>query len=286
MRAAEGRLQIGLAGQGTLRWVAADLTGVLEEARRRLDLSPLAAVAMGRALTAAALIQRISLATPTRLVVEVLGDGPLGRVVAEADNRGRLRGSVGAPQIATPPDGRMALAPVVGQGCLRVTREDDRSRTTSQVALVTSELGEDVAHYLEQSEQIRSAVLLGVLPRSGGIAAAGGFVVEALPGTEEEMVEELEHNIRGVEGVSAVLERGGGAALAAAVLDGLDREVIEEVPLTYRCRCDRSTLLAQLLTLTRGDLESVIGDDSECEAECAFCGTTYRFPASELLATN
>ena len=286
MNAAEGRLQIGLAGQGTLRWAAADITGVLEEARRRLDLSPIAAVALGRTLTAATLIQRISLRLSSRLIVEVLGDGPLGKVIAEADSQGRLRGLVGAPRIATPADGRMALAPLVGHGLLRVTREDERSRHSSQVALVTSELGEDVAHFLEQSEQIRSAVLLGVLPRPGGIAAAGGFVVEALPGTEDGLVEELERNIRGVEGVSAVLGRGGGAALAAAVLDGLDCELLEEVPLHYRCRCSRETLRAQLLTLAHADLESVLGEDGQCEAECAFCGATYRFPAAELLATN
>jgi molecular chaperone Hsp33 len=274
MNSADGRLQIGLAAQGTLRGVAADIGGVLEEARRRLDLSPIAAVALGRALTAAALIQRISLKVSARLIVEVLGDGPLGKVIAEADNQGRLRGLVGAPQIATPADGRMALAPVVGRGLLRVTREDERSRHSSQVALVTSELGEDVAHYLEQSEQIRSAVLLGVLPQPGGIAAAGG------------LVDELERNIHGVEGVSAVLERGGGAALAAAVLAGLDCELLEEIPLRYRCRCSRETLRVQLLTLDRADLESIIAQDGTCEAECAFCGTTYRFPASELLATN
>ncbi len=283
---ADGWLQLGSAGQGSLRWVAADIGGVLEEARRRLDLSPIAAVALGRTLTAAALIQRICLRMPRRLIVEVLGDGPLGKVIAETDREGRMRGLVGAPQIATPADGRLALAPLLGRGLLRVTREEERSRSSSQVALVTGELGEDVAHYLEQSEQIRSAVLLGVLPRPGGIAAAGGFVVEALPGTEEETLEELERNIRGVEGVSAVLARGGGAALAAAVLDGLDHEVLEEIPVAYRCRCSRESLLDQLLTLGRADLESVIDDDGECEAVCAFCGAVYRFPIGELLASN
>lgn len=286
MNAGEGRLHVGLAGSGTLRWAAADIAGVLEEARRRLDLSPIAAVALGRTLTAATLIQRISLRLCSRLVVEVLGDGPLGKVIAEVDDRGRLRGLVGTPRIATPADGRMALAPLVGRGLLRVTREDGRSRASSQVALVTGELGEDVAHYLEQSEQIRSAVLLGVLPHPGGIAAAGGFIVEALPGTDEALVEELERNIRAVEGISAVLERGGGPALARAVLEGLECEVVEEIPLAFACRCSRETLRSQLLTLPRADLESVIAEDGLCEAECAFCGTTYRFPAAELLATN
>ena len=126
-------LESGLASRGSLRWVAADITLVLEEARRRLDLSPIAAVALGRSLSAAALIQRISLKMPARVVLEVVGDGPMGKVVAEVDSKGHLRGLVGNPQLETPEDGRMRIAPLLGSGFLRVTREEKRSRYSSQV---------------------------------------------------------------------------------------------------------------------------------------------------------
>jgi molecular chaperone Hsp33 len=219
--------------------VAADITLVLEEARRRLDLSPIAAVALGRSLSAAALIQRISLKMPARVVLEVVGDGPMGKVVAEVDSKGHLRGLVGNPQLETPEDGRMRIAPLLGSGFLRVTREEKRSRYSSQVELVSGELGDDITHYLEQSEQIRSAVLLGVLPRPIGIGAAGGLIVEALPGTEDEVIDQLEENIRTLEGVSSCMDRGGIPALVKAVLQGFDREIVERQPLEYRCRCNR-----------------------------------------------
>lgn len=280
------RLDVGLAGQGTLRWVAVDLTQVLEEARRRLDLSPIAAVALGRALAAATLIQRISFKVPARLVLEVVGDGPLGKVVAESTSDGSMRGLVGEPRLPTPADGRMRIAASVGKGILRVTRETERSRYSSQVQLVSGELGDDVTHFLEQSEQIRSAVLLGALPRPIGIAAAGGLIVEALPGTEETVLRRLESNIRKLEGVSATLERGGPRGLADAVLDGFDRDLIDGQPVAYRCPCSREQLLDRLLPLAQQDLESVIADDGTCEAVCAFCGDRYRYAVGELLSTN
>ncbi|MEE8138543.1 MAG: Hsp33 family molecular chaperone HslO [Thermoanaerobaculia bacterium] len=284
--AGSGRLEVGLAGLGTLRWVAVDITLLLEEARRRLDLSPIAAVALGRSLTAAALLQRISFKVPARLVLEVMGDGPLGKVVAEADSSGRLRGMVGNRRLPTPEDGRMRIAPLVGQGFLRVTREGRRGRYSSQVALVSGELGSDLAHYLEQSEQIRSAVLLGVLPKPTGIAAAGGLVVEALPGTEDRIIDRLEANIGALEGVSFYLDRGGIPALAEAVLEGFEREVVESQALEYRCRCTRQGLLSQLLPLAQQDLAALVREDGTCEASCVYCGSRYVYAAEEFAITN
>lgn len=281
-----GKLEIGLAGLGTLRWVAADIALILEEARRRLDLSPITAVALGRSLTAAALLQRISFKVPARIIFEVVGNGPLGRLVAEANSSGKMRGRVGNRQIPTPGDGRMKIAPLVGEGFLRVTREGRGGLYCSQVALVSGELGSDLAHYLEQSEQIHSAVLLGVLPKPTGIAAAGGLVVEVLPGTEEEIIKQLESNIRSLEGVSAYLERGGIPALAEAVLEGFEREIVETHALEYECRCSRGELLSQLRPLADYDLEALLRRDGVCEARCAYCGARYEFSSEELATTH
>ncbi len=275
----------GLAAHGDLRWVAVDLTTALEEARLRLDLSPIATVALGRALAGAVLVQRIALKTPTRLVLEISGDGPLGRVVAEASASGDMRGLVGNPRQPTPAEG-LRLAAAIGSGVLRVTREGPRKAYTSQVALVSGELGDDLTHYLEQSEQIRSAVLLGVLLRPDGVAAAGGLIVEALPGTEDERITQLETNLRQRDGVSVYLDRGGISALVDLVLDGFDREPLETVELRYRCGCTREGLQARLLPIARQDLTALLGPDGRCEAECAFCGERYVFDADELLSTH
>lgn len=278
-------LVTGLAARGDLRWVAVDLTDALEEARRRLDLSPIATVALGRALAGAVLVQRIALKTPTRLVLEVDGDGPLGKVMAEANTSGHLRGLVGNPQQPTPEEG-LRLAPAVGRGVLRVTREGPRKSYSSQVALVSGELGEDLTHYLEQSEQVRSAVLLGVLLRPDGVAAAGGLVVEALPGTEDLALAQLETNVQQRDGVSVYLDRGGISALVDMALDGFDREPLDTLGLEYRCQCTRQGLRAQLLPIARQDPTALLGPDGRCDAVCAFCGERYVFAADELLSTH
>src|SRR4051812_20393262 len=206
---APGLLQLGMAGEGALRWAVADVTEVVEEARGRLDLSPVAAAALGRCLAGAALLLRLATKTPTRLVLEIRGDGPLGRVIAEADQEGNLRGMVGDPHVDVPPTpaGKLAVGRAVGKGMLRVLREHEGGGSYhSQVELVSGEIGEDVAHYLKQSEQSRSAVLLGVLAKPFGVAAAGGMIVEVLPGAPEETIARLEQNIAGIPGVSHLVE--------------------------------------------------------------------------------
>lgn len=275
-------LQTGLAGRSTFRWVAADLSLVLEEARRRLDLSPLSAVALGRLLTGAALVLRLSFKVPARLVLEVTGDGELGSVRAEVENDGGVRGTVANPRVETPEGGEMRIAEAIGRGFLKITRDSKGKRHTSQVALVSGELGDDLTHYLEQSMQIRSAVLLGVLPHSRGIRVAGGLVVEALPGTEDEDISRLESNIRAIEGVSRCLRVGGVPKLLAAVFAGFEPEILEQRPLEYRCRCDRDRLLAQLRGLSRDDRDYLVKEENTCEAVCSFCGTRYEFSALEL----
>ncbi|MEM7354057.1 MAG: Hsp33 family molecular chaperone HslO [Acidobacteriota bacterium] len=280
--ASRGALQLGVAGNGDLRWAVADVGGPTEAIRAGRDLSPIAAVALGRALSAAALLLRFTTKEPGQLVLEVMGDGPLGKVMAEVDSLGRLRGLVGDPHLATPEDGSLAVGWAVGQGTLRVTQESSRGRYSSQVELVTGELGKDLVHFLEQSQQIRSAVLLGVLPRSTGIAAAGGLLVEAFPGVPEETLERLERNITALDGVSAYLERGGLAELRDAVLDGFDIEELERHPLDYHCRCERDSVVIPMQQLSAEELDSIADAAGRIYAECAFCGTQYAIERQEL----
>jgi molecular chaperone Hsp33 len=284
---AAGTLQLGLAGGGALRWAVADVTGVVEEARGRLDLSPVAAAALGRSLAGAALLLRFAAKTPSRLVVEIRGDGPLGRVIAEADPEGNLRGMVGDPRVTVPnyPNGKLAVGSAVGKGLLRVLREHASGGSYhSQVELVSGEISEDVAHYLAQSEQRHSAVLLGVLARPSGVAAAGGMIVEVLPGAPEEVIERLERNILSVPGVSQLVEAGGPGHVIDTLLAGLDREVHESGPLRYRCRCSRERLRHHLALLPVEDRDHLCDTEGRIEADCVFCGSRYRYTLDELAA--
>lgn len=284
--ASTGSLLLGLTDEG-LRWAVADLSGPAEVARIRLDLSPIAAVALGRVLSAAALLLRFTTKNPGSLGVEVAGDGPLGRVVAEVASDGGLRGMVGEAHIETPASGQLEIGWAVGEGLLKVTRERATGeRYSSQVALVDGEIGSDLAHYLDQSEQIRSAAMLGVLPGPEGVMAAGGLLVEALPGTPDESIARVEANIAALDGVSARLAAGGAMALASAVLDGFHLEAAESHLLEYRCRCNGESLMARLRELPEQDLDSITDSAGAVVAECAFCGERYAFPRERLSPAN
>lgn len=283
--AAEGRLELGLAGDGALRWAAVDLTDVVREARDRRDLGPVSTAALGRCMAGAALLLRLSTKTPTRLIVDVRGDGPLRQVLAETDDEGNLRGLVGEAHVDVPhrPDGKLNVGGAVGRGFLRVLREHGSGGSYhSQVELVSGEIGDDLAHYLEQSEQTASAVLLGVLARPDGVAAAGGMIVEVLPGAADEAVSALQDNIARVRGVSHLLDEGGIPNVLDTVLSGLGREVREERTLRYRCRCSRERLLRHLVLLSAEDRDYLREEDGTIDADCVFCGEHYRFLPEEL----
>jgi molecular chaperone Hsp33 len=283
---ARGELQAGTAAEGDLRWVAVDVTAPAELVRGRLDLSPVAAAALGRCMAGAAMLLRLSAKAPWRLVLEVRGDGPLGKVMAEADQEGNLRGLVGEPQVqvAHNANGKLAVGAAVGEGTLHVLREYEQRgvRYQSQVRLVSGEIGEDLAHFLEQSEQTRSAVLVGVLTRPEGVTAAGGLVVEVMPGAREETIARLERNIEASREVSRILEAQGAPGVQEAILAGLRPQRRERQALRYHCRCSRERFLGHLLGLSEEQLEELGLDTEVAQAECGFCGEVYLFQPSEL----
>ena len=279
-------LELGLAGDGYLRWAAIDLTGVVREVRDRRDMGPVATAALGRCLGGAALLLRLAAKTPTRLSVEVRGDGPILRIFAEADQEGNLRGMVGDARVDVPhwDNNKLAVGRAVGKGRLWVRREfAGGGGYQSQVELVSGEIGEDLAHYLQQSEQTSSAVLLGVLGKPSGVAAAGGMIVEVLPGAPESAIDQLEQNIFKIRGISELLEAGGLSHVKEMVLSGMDHEVKEVRPLQYRCRCSRERLLQHLVLLSADDRDYLRREDGTIDADCVFCGTHYVFTPEELL---
>jgi molecular chaperone Hsp33 len=279
------RLLHGLAGSGYLRWVAVDITDIVREVTERLDLSPVVAAALGRTIAGAAMLLRLATKTPSRLVLDIRGDGPLGQLLVEVDKEGNIRGTVGNPRVEVPdlPNGKLAVGHAVGVGQLRVLREfGEGASYHSCVELVNGEIGEDLSHYLAQSEQTRSAVLVGVLGRQSGVAAAGGLIVEVLPGAPPSVIERLEANLAGMSGISWVLESGGMEQAIDTVLAGLDREVKETQPLRYRCRCSRERLQQHLVLLPDDDREYLAEEDGAIEADCVFCGKHYRFTPEEL----
>lgn len=281
---AEGRLQTGMAGDGAFRWAAADLTDMVATVSRRLDLYPVAAAALGRSLAASALLLRMVAKVPTRLILEIRGDGPLRMVRADADDEGHLRGTVGNPHVRVPdlPGDKLAVGYAVGDGHLRVFRQYAKGRYDSQVELVSGEIGIDVAHYLRQSEQSRPAVLVGVLGRHEGVTGAGGMILEALPGTSDEAFRAVEKNLESLPGVSRLLEEGGLDATLDQVFADLDPQVRDETSLYYSCSCNRERFLRLLTSFSEEDRDAARLPDGSIEATCHFCAETFRFEVGEL----
>ena len=286
-----GRLVRGLAGDAAFRVLAAETTDAVEEARRRHGLSPTATAALGRALTGAALLAFLLSKTPReRVTLKIEGGGPLGHLVAEAGVDGRVRGYVGHPEADVPlsEKGKLDVGRLIGPGELRVMRSLSNGEIyDSSVPLVSGEIAEDLAHYLLKSEQIPSAVLLGVrVSPEGPVEAAGGMVVQVLPGAPEEAIARLEENLKDLPGFSALLKEKGLTGAVREVLKGLDFEPTdlgEGVQVRFACRCDREKARDSLRFFGPEELREM-AEEGGAEVVCRWCGEVYRFSPEELRA--
>lgn len=244
---------------------------------------PLASAAMGRTLTSAVLLAA-DFKDDFLLAVAVEGDGPLGRVMGEVRTGGKVRARVDHPEVDLPlrADGKLDVGQGVGRsGSFRVTREDDLGRFESQVELASGEIGDDLARYYLQSEQIPSAVAVGVLVgREGLVAASGGLVVQMLPGGEG-MVDSIIERLDAVSHISYRLDEGHSpedlirAVLPAPVI------LAEPEPLEFRCRCSRENSLDILLNLPSDEREALIRQKG-AEVVCNYCRTRYRFSDADI----
>ena len=288
-------LYFGVDPARAFRWIAVDVTDVTRSAQLRLNLSPVVSVAFGRCAAAAAMIMRLSSKTPRRLILDARGAGPVGRVMVEVGDGGSVRGLVGDGLATIDGDPRnLSVADVLGIGLLRVRREERKASGSSasfdpapvsyesQVELVSSEIGEDVAYYLQQSEQRRCAVAVGVDVGPDGIRRAAGMLVEALPGASEEEIRRVERHFQAADAVTGRVDREG--------LEGLAREIwpeattLERHPMAYRCRCTGEALRSRLEALPESEVGMLADEDGRIRAECAFCGEVYEFGLEDLLA--
>lgn len=280
----------GTAAGGELRFVAAELTATLEEARLRADLGPLATLALAQTALSACLLLRLPSKPPRRLEIDVQGDGLLGKVSSEATIEGGVRGVVQNPHVCGPlGKDDLDLAAGYGSGLLKVRRIDARGGAyESNVGLVKGDLALDLAHYLEQSEQRQAAVLFGVRLDARGLRRAGGVILEALPGASSATVQELEQRLAGLGSVNEAVSAPGSEGVESLLDQALGGgwTIHSRWPTSFRCRCSREALAERLGELSRADLQEVFGDLDEIVADCAYCGTGYRFTREELLAPN
>ncbi len=267
-------------------------TRAVETARRVHNLSPGATVALGRALVGALLLTSlVKHATDQKVLLKIEGDGPIGTIYAEADGRGRVRGFVENSQVGTftkVSDGRKKfdVSKIVGSnGTLTVVKELRMGTPyTSVVPLVSGEIAQDLAYYFAQSEQIPSAVGIGVLVgEDGSVKHAGGFLVQTLGGISDRVVDLLERRVRELPPVTELMEKGSRPEdIAVAILKDLDPQLIGLKEVEYYCPCDEDVAKSSLLLLTEEELEEVF-EKGPAEVVCRFCGRVYRFSKEEVL---
>ena len=275
-----------LTEDGSLRATAALTTAVAEETRHRQQTDPTATVAIGRVVTAAALLGSL-LKGAQRLALIVEGNGPLRQLSAESDAHGRLRATLKEPLAGLPPkDDRYDVAGAIGRaGFLQVVKDLGlREPYRGMVQLVSSEVAEDLAWYLTNSEQVPSSVALGVVLGSRAeVAAAGGFLIQALPGCDETLLPTLEKRILALPPVSTLLGRGlaPGQILAELFAD-IPYRVQARTELAYRCTCTRDQVRAMLGSLDRAELKELAAEAEGVTVTCEFCKEPYHFAAAEV----
>ncbi len=269
-----------VSADGALAVRALRGTALVAEAARRHRTAPLATAALGRGLMGAVLLGSLG-KDDEQVQLRFRGDGPLRVVVALADDAGRARGYVGNPAVELPSrDGKLDVGRALGLGELSVVRHRRgwREPYTGIVPLVSGEIAEDLALYLSESEQTPSAVALGVFVEAdGSVGAAGGFLVQALPGARPEQLAAVEANVRGLPSPSEWVRSGGGVeAMVERLLAGLGGRVLERSTPRFYCGCDDDRVLRAVTLLGREAIQEYLERGEEVEVRCEFCGEQYR----------
>ena len=277
-----------VTADGFVKISAVTARDMVERARQIHGLSPTASAALGRTLCAASMLGELMKEDDASLTIRINGGGPIGSIIAVSDSDGCTRGYVTNPEadLPTRADGKLDVGGLVGRdGMLTLSRDLGlKEPYIGSVELVTGEIAEDLAQYMVESEQIPAAVGLGVLVDTDkSIKAAGGFIVQLMPGAPEELITKLEDNIFIMDQLTTVLDEDGIDAVIGQVLLGLDPQEAERRPVEYRCSCSRERVAQALRSCGEAELREMAAEGRDVEVSCQFCDKVYSFTPGELL---
>ena len=275
------------AANDQIRAFAAVTTQMVETAREHHNTSPVATAALGRLLTAGAMMGSMMKGEKDVLTLQIKAGGPLQGITVTADSQGNVKGYVGNPDVCIPANskGKLDVAGAVGPGFLNVTKDMGLKEPYSgQVMLQTCEIAEDLTYYFATSEQVPSAVGLGVLMnKNNTVRQAGGFIVQLMPFAEEEVISRLEQNVQKINSVTSLLEEGHTPeSLLEKVLEGFDMQINEKTDTRFHCNCTRERVEKALISIGRKELNEMIQEGKPIEMNCHFCNTNYTFTVEEM----
>lgn len=275
------------AANDQIRAFAAVTTEMVETAREHHNTSPVATAALGRLLTAGAMMGSMMKGEKDVLTLQIKAGGPLQGITVTADSQGNIKGYVGNPDVCIPANskGKLDVAGAVGPGFLTVIKDMVLKEPYSgQVMLQTCEIAEDLTYYFATSEQVPSAVGLGVLMnKNNTVRQAGGFIVQLMPFAEEEVISRLEQNVQKINSVTNLLEEGHTPeSLLEKVLEGFDMQINEKMDTRFHCNCSKERVAKALISIGRKELNEMIQEGKPIEMNCYFCNTNYNFTVEEL----
>lgn len=281
------RIIRAMAANSQIRAFAATTTDLVEIARKHHNTSPVATAALGRLLTAGAMMGVMMKGEKDVLTLQIKAGGPLNGITVTADSQGRVKGYVGNPDVVIPANskGKLDVAGAVGIGIMNIIRDMGlKEPYLGQVALQTSEIAEDLTYYFATSEQVPSAVGLGVLMnKDNTVRHAGGFIVQLMPFADESVIEKLEENISKISSVTTMMEEDNTPeGLLNRVLEGFDIEISDTLPTEFYCNCSKERVEKALISVGRKELNDMIQEGKEVELNCHFCNTNYIFSVEEL----
>ena len=275
------------AANDQIRAFAAVTTEMVETAREHHNTSPVATAALGRLLTAGAMMGSMMKGEKDVLTLQIKAGGPLQGITVTADSQGNVKGYVGNPDVCIPANskGKLDVAGAVGPGFLTVIKDMGLKEPYSgQVMLQTCEIAEDLTYYFATSEQVPSAVGLGVLMnKNNTVRQAGGFIVQLMPFAEEEVISRLEQNVQKINSVTNLLEEGHTPeSLLEKVLEGFDMQINEKMDTRFHCNCSKERVAKALISIGRKELNEMIQEGKPIEMNCHFCNTNYTFTVEEM----
>lgn len=281
------RILRATAADGFIKMSAVSAKETVQRAKDIHNCTPTTAAALGRTLCAASMLGNLLKEDNGSLTIRINGGGPIGSVIAVSDSKGYVRGYVTNPAVDLPlrSDGKIDVGGAVGRdGMLTVSRDIGLTQPyVGSTELVSGEIAEDLTAYLLESEQVPSACGLGVLIDTDlSVKAAGGFIVQLMPGAPDEYIDVLEENIFMMDQLTTILSEDGLEAVFAQVLKGLPYHIVDEDEVGYRCYCSRERVGDAILGVGEGELESMINEGKDIDVSCQFCDTVYTFTPDDL----
>lgn len=276
------------AAEGMIRAFAANTHDLAEKARSIHHTTPVASAALGRLLTAGVMIGLMN-GDDDLVSITVRGDGPMGGLTVSADGAGHVKGFVYNPDVPLMVNDqhKLDVGGAIGHGTMTVVKDLGLKEPYSgQVDLVSGEIGDDLAYYFMESEQVPSSVGVGTLvDTDGSILEAGGFIIQLMPGVTDDVITKLEENLKSVRSVTSLLKAGmTPEQILEKLLSGLNVEFHGTTPAEFRCNCSRERVTKALISMGRRELQSLIDEGKPAELHCDFCGSTYTFTTDEMQA--